>query len=141
MIKNTFRWFFGLLLMVSLCACGGRMQSVDQLATMSRDDFMSAMRWKQYPVAAAFMQQQEDREHFLKTFRELRDLHVTDVRMVDLKNYEQGKRFNVLMEMDYYLPPSVTLKTFTFDQTWVYFGDEDSPARGFQIVSPFPNFP
>ncbi len=43
--------------------------------------------------------------------------------------------------MDYYLLPSVTVKTFSFDQTWVYFNGEDSPQTGFLIITSFPDFP
>jgi hypothetical protein len=63
------------------------------------------------------------------------------VRLAKLKSFEAGSRFNATFEMDYYLPPSVTLKTFSFDQTWVYFGEERSARQGFLIVTPFPDFP
>ncbi len=45
------------------------------------------------------------------------------------------------VEMDYYLLPSVTIKTFSFDQTWLYFDGEDSEPKGFFVTTPFPDFP
>ncbi|NIR95110.1 MAG: hypothetical protein GWO08_16050 [Gammaproteobacteria bacterium] len=131
----------GLLVLFTLLACSSHVQSKGKLAELSRDDFMSAMRWKQYGVAAGMMQHEEDREHFMTTFRELKDLHITDVRLVKSKSFEGGNRINVTLEMDYYLPPSVTLETFTFDQTWIYHGEEGSLNQGFLIVTPFPDFP
>ena len=105
---------------------------------MSRDDFMNAMRWKRYNVAAGLMQP-EYAEEFLKTFRALKDIHIVDVRLIDVKRSAEGHRFDTTIEMDYYLLPSVTVKTFSFDQGWEFFGDENTEA--FFIVSPFPEFP
>jgi hypothetical protein len=101
---------------------------------------MNAMRWKRFQVAASLMQP-EHRGKFMETFKELKDLHIVDVRLVDLKTLAEGRRFETSMEMDYYLLPSVSVKTFNFDQSWVFFDAEDSIVKGFFIVTPFPDFP
>jgi hypothetical protein len=131
----------GLLVIFTLVACSSHVQPKGKLAELSREDFMSAMRWKQYEVAAGLMQHEEDREHFLNIFRELKDIHITDLRLVKTKSFEEGNRINVTLEMDYYLPPSMTLETFSFDQTWVYSAEDTSANQGFLIVTPFPDFP
>jgi hypothetical protein len=131
----------GLLLILCLAACLGQTQSPpEKLAEMSRDDFMSALRWKQYQVAANLMKP-EFRDDFLATFNALKDIHIVDVRMVDLKSTQEDRRFETTLEMDYYLLPSVTVKTFRFKQTWIYFEGEDPALQGFLIVTPFPAFP
>ena len=107
---------------------------------MSRDDFMNALRWKRYQVAASLMQPEYGQE-FLKTFRTLKDIHIVDVRLLDIKRSAEGWRFDTTMEMDYYLLPSVTVKTFSFDQTWEFFSGEDSKGQAYFIVTPFPDFP
>jgi hypothetical protein len=43
--------------------------------------------------------------------------------------------------MDYYLLPSVTVKTFRFDQTWLFFSGDETELQGFFITTPFPDFP
>ena len=43
--------------------------------------------------------------------------------------------------MDYTLLPSITLKTFTFDQVWIYTEENETAQGGFFIVTPFPEFP
>jgi len=43
--------------------------------------------------------------------------------------------------MDYYLLPSVSVKTFRFEQSWEFFGGDDQPQNGYFIVTPFPKFP
>jgi hypothetical protein len=53
----------------------------------------------------------------------------------------EGRRFETTIEMDYYILPSITVKTFRFEQTWVLFDGEDPALQGFLIVTPFPEFP
>lgn len=130
--------FFVMLL--SLVACSSHIKPVSKLGEMSRDDFMSAVRWKQYKVAADFMLP-ENRQDFLATFNKVKDIHITDVRLVDLKVTAEGRRFETSIEMDYYLLPSVSVKTFRFEQTWVYFDGEESERQGFLITTSFPDFP
>jgi hypothetical protein len=140
-ILNFMKVLFSATVFFSLLACGSHLdKSVNELGEMSRDDFMNALRWKQYKVAADFMLP-ENRKDFLTTFNKLKDIHITDVRLLDLQETAQGRRFEASVEMDYYLLPSVSVKTFNFDQTWVYFAGEDSPQSGFRIITSFPDFP
>ena len=141
MTLNFSKLFCGLLLALLLAACIGQSQvPPDKIAEMSRDDFMSAMRWKQYQVAANLMKP-EFREDFLAAFNDLKDIHIVDVRLIDLQSSQEDRRFETTLEMDYYLLPSVTVKTFRFKQTWIYFDGEDPALQGFLIVTPFPAFP
>ncbi|MCK4508952.1 MAG: hypothetical protein KAU27_10435 [Desulfuromonadales bacterium] len=116
------------------------LQQTAKLGEMSRDDFMNAMRWKQFDVAGSLMVP-EHRKHFMKTFAALKDIHIIDVKLTYLLSSEENKRFETTVEMDYYLLPSVTIKTFNFDQTWLYFDEDDSTPEGFFISTPFPDFP
>lgn len=132
--------FYGLVLVLLLTACSAHLPPTAKLAEMSRDDFMAAMRWKRFQVAASLMQP-ELRQEFLANFAPLRDLHIVDVRLLDVQTFDDGARFETALEMDYYLPPSVTVKTFAFNQRWQYFSGEGSPHQGFMIITPFPAFP
>lgn len=129
-----------LALLLILAACSSHVLPLGRIGEMSRDDFMEALRWKRYAIAASHLQP-ELRQPFVSTFTALKDIHITDVRLVDLKMKEGSPDFETRMEMDYYLLPSVTLKTFHFQQSWVYFAGPDPARQGFQIVSPFPPFP
>jgi hypothetical protein len=60
---------------------------------------------------------------------------------MDLQTSEEGWRFETRVEMDYYLLPSVTVKTFRFDQTWLFFSGDETELQGFFITTPFPDFP
>ena len=130
----------GIFLLFSVTACSSTLDPDVKLAEMSRDDFMSSMRWKSYKVAASLMLP-EYRQDFLETFDRLKDIHIIDVRMINFKPEDENRRFEATLEMDYYLLPSVTVKTFRFDQTWELFGDENQSQQGYFIVTPFPPFP
>jgi len=140
-ILNVMKVLGSAAILFSLLACSSHLDKpVTEVAEMSRDDFMNALRWKQYKVAAEFMLP-ENRKDFLATFRKLKDIHITDVRLLDLQETTEGRRFETSIEMDYYLLPSVSLKTFSFTQDWVYFAGEDSSQKGFRIITSFPDFP
>lgn len=141
MILNVMKVLGSAAILFSLLACSSHLDKpVTEVAEMSRDDFMNALRWKQYKVAAEFMLP-ENRKDFLATFRKLKDIHITDVRLLDLQETAEGRRFETSIEMDYYLLPSVSVKTFSFTQDWVYFAGEDSSQKGFRIITSFPDFP
>ena len=128
------------VLVLLLAACSSHLKPTVELAEMSRDDFMSAMRWKRFQVAASLMQP-EHRRDFMKTFSSLKDIDITDVRLIDLQVSEEGWRFETTVAMDYYLLPSVIVKTFSFDQTWMFFSGDETELQGFFITTPFPDFP
>ena len=134
------RWCL-LMIVLSLFACSStRLQPIGTIGEMSRNDFMNAMRWKRFKDAASFMQA-DHRQDFMAIFTPLKGLHITDVRLASLQESAEDRRFEASFEMDYYLLPSVTVKTLSFDQTWVFFDGDDPAKQGFIIVSPFPAFP
>lgn len=103
------------------------------------DNFIYALRWMQFNAAAAYLKP-ELREDFLAQFDDIRDLTVVDVRLDEVTLSADGKQIETRLEMDYYLLPSTTIKTFPILQTWNYF--ESGRAGGeYLIVTPFPAFP
>lgn len=141
MISAFLRTLCAFVLVSLLVACASQMTVPSaKLGEKYRKDFNSALRWKQYKVAASHMQP-ELRSEFLAIFDELKDIHIVDVRVVDAQSFDENSRFETTLEMDYYLLPSVTVKTFRFDQSWEFQGSEEQPQRGYSIVSPFPEFP
>jgi len=133
---------FVLILMLAACAVQQQLElkQREDLAESSRKDFINAMRWKRFGVAASLMKT-EYREDFMATFTPLKDIHIFTVKNVNTKDTADGRRFEMSVEMEYYLLPSVTVKTFNFDQTWEYFDGDDPALQGFFIVTPFPEFP
>ena len=108
-ILNVMKFFCASAILFSLLACSSHLdKSVNEVAELSRNDFMNALRWKQYKVAADFMLP-ENRKDFLATFNKLKDIHITDVRLLDLQETAEVRRFETSIEMDYYLLPSVSV--------------------------------
>lgn len=140
MIFNFWKALCGCVLVLLLVACSSHVKPTDKLGEMSRDDFLTDMRWKRFKEASSLMLP-EHRQAFMKTFTSLKDIDITDVRLVDLQTLDEGKRFETTVEMDYYLLPSVTVKTFRFDQTWSFIAGDDPALQGFFISTPFPDFP
>ncbi|MBE0574754.1 MAG: hypothetical protein IH613_02550 [Desulfuromonadales bacterium] len=137
---NFCRLLCSFMLVLLLAACSSHVQPPAELGEMSRNDFMTAMRWKNFKAAASHLQP-EHRQAFMKTFTSLKDIDITDVRLADLQIYDEGQRFETTVVMEYYLLPSVTVKTFSFDQTWLFFAGADPAHQGFFIATPFPDFP
>jgi len=140
MMKNLIQTICILTLTLALFACASHLTPSPKLAELHHQDFSKALRWKQYNVAASLMDE-EFRKPFLETFKELKDIDIIDVRLSDIRFFEDNKRFEASFEMDYVLLPSVTLKTFRFDQTWEFRQNANAPYAGYVIITPFPTFP
>ena len=131
----------GLFLVLVLVGCNYHDKQVAKIGDDSLKDFTSALRWKQYQVAASLMQP-EFRQEFITTFTAFKDdLHISDVRQVARQTFEEGRRIETVIEMEYTLMPSIVVKTFSFDQVWVYSEESETSPGGFFIVTPFPEFP
>ncbi|MBW2476741.1 MAG: hypothetical protein JRE63_05390 [Deltaproteobacteria bacterium] len=128
--------FLSLLLPVGCSSVSTLINPPEKQQTAALDDFIYALRWQQYKSAAGFM----DREHrkaFLGQFSDQKDLTVTDVRLVETLLSPDGQQAEAVIDIDYYLLPSVSLKTFRLEQTWAY---SETEGR-FRIITPFPPFP
>lgn len=105
------------------------------------DAFVLAMRLGEFPAAAQHLAP-EHRQDFLEQFAALaKDLHIVDVRITQMTVSAEGRRVDVTQEMDYYLLPSVTVRTFRYDQTWSYFDESSQRSARYRIITPFPRFP
>ncbi len=130
---------FVLTLTLALSACALLNPPAKQRKA-ALEDFVYALRWQRYPEASQFFVR-EQRRGFLDYFEELKDLNITDVRLKRVDQSAEERRAEVRLEIDYYLLPSVTLKTLNVEQTWVYFETADADSNGYLITTPFPKFP
>ena len=132
------------VLVLMLTACGVQQkysqQQTAKLAELTQENFKDAMVWKKFDVAASLMLP-EHRRDFMKTFMPLKDIQITDFKTIYLQPSDENRRYDTTIAMEYYLLPSVTVKTFNFDQTWVYFDGDDPTQQGFLVTTSFPDFP
>lgn len=131
---------FCLTVLLLMAACSNHAWPSKELAVSSRENFVTALRWGKIQSAAVFIHT-DHREAFLAVFEPLKDLHITDVRLVELQPREDDNGFDTTIEMDYYLLPSVSIKTMNIDQRWEFFSGEESAHKGYFIVTAFPGFP
>ncbi len=136
-MSKRFSWLLICLMVLAGCQM---LNPPEKKSSSALDDFVYALRWQQYDAAADFMKP-EFRDDFLSTFKDNKDLHVVDVRLAEAKVSAEGRRTETEIELDYYLLPSLTVKTFRFAQTWVYFDQDDAAQGYYQITTPFPVFP
>jgi len=140
-MKTRFiRVLSGFVLGLTLLACSHHITPSAKLGAMFRDDFSNALRWKQFKVASEHMQP-EIGKAFMAKFSEMKDLNIADVRLVDVQSYDGESRFDATFEMDYFILPSVTLKTFRFEQSWEFLTEPGQVQGRYVIVTPFPDFP
>jgi hypothetical protein len=104
------------------------------------DNFMQQLRWKDFQGASQHMAE-EYREGFLNQFSGLSDLRITDVRLESTSFREKDQRMETWAVLEYYLLPSISIKTFTFRQEWELRGADRYRSGTWVIVTPFPKFP
>lgn len=128
--------FLSFLLPIGCSSISTLINPPEKQQSAALDDFIYALRWQQYKAAAGFMER-EHRKAFLGQFSDQKDLTITDVRLVETLLSPDAQQAEAVIDIDYYLLPSVSLKTFRFEQTWAYSEAENS----YRIITPFPPFP
>ncbi|MDT8441202.1 MAG: hypothetical protein RQ723_06045 [Desulfuromonadales bacterium] len=137
---NPYR-FAGLVVLLLLLFAGCTpLFSPERQGRKTVDDFIYTLRWMQFPAAAGFMQPDLQKD-FLDQFKAVQnDLTITDVRLAEVTIYEEGRRVETAIEMDYYLLPSAMVKTLEIEQAWDYI--ENGRVSGDHLITtPFPEFP
>ncbi len=131
------------MLLCSLTACGlgNFVNPPAAQGQQALDDFMRALRLEEYSAAASHLIP-EHQPAFLETFAPLsKDLTIIDVRLERIDITEEGRQADVALELEYYLLPSAVVKSFHFEQTWVYLeGGKKEPSH-YLVETPFPPFP
>lgn len=138
-IRNS---LIGLLLCcLSACALNDLMNSPAEQRQESLDTFVQAMRLGEFKVAASYLTQ-NNRAAFLNQFEALeKDLTFVETRVEEVTILDEGDKVDVVLELDYFLLPSATVKTFRFDHTWAYVEPGGNQVSGYLIETPFPSFP
>jgi len=141
-IPRYLRLLLALAITLTVVACGPPSPPAATGKNSAPDNFMYALRWQRYQEAATFFSSDDHRRAFLDQFDALSsDLTVMDVRLKRNQPRDNGRSTDVLLEMDYQLLPSASLKTLRINQTWIYFETGAAERSGFLITTQFPKFP
>ncbi len=144
--KRTSRMFPGggkgcliLLVIGLLLSCGVVVRPASEF-TLANRDYVQRLRWMDVPGAARYLAP-EFQDEFIEQFTGWDDLHVVDVRVTSIEFLNDGRQALTRNVLEYYLLPSVTVKTFRFEQKWSYLGGDRYHPGNWIITTAFPPFP
>lgn len=137
---KPFRFALVVLLTGLLASCAMAPKVSDDL-TPSVYDFAERLRWKDFHGASRYFVEEDNRNGILQTFSDMKDLEITDIVIQSIDITGQGQDATTTMVMEYFLLPSVAVKTYRFQLQWRYSGLKPDASDSWRIVSPFPSFP
>jgi hypothetical protein len=79
-----------------------------------------------------------EQEEYRKKITEAGEVKVVDYRVKTMECEPVKGEASVMVELDYYRPPSVTVKTVVDNQKWSYEGEKDN--RTWRLKTPLPDF-
>ena len=96
------------------------------------------LRWHEIENAVMTYSDPEQREDNLKQAETLkkRGLSVTDFRILSSRYLPEKKSGDVVTEFDYYILPSIRVKTISYRQEWVYM----ESIKSWKLKSGLPPF-
>jgi hypothetical protein len=97
------------------------------------------VRWNELDKAIAAIPPDRLREEFRLKVKAAKGVTVTDVRVKSQSCSPQKGEAMVVMDIDYYREPSVTLKTVEDVQKWQYV-EEEKDSRVWRLMSLPPDF-
>ena len=121
-------WFKSLLLLAScmiITACADRMLSCESF-TQNMKAYNRLIRWHEVENAGMHYLEPTLRDTFMKSAAEMkkRGVIITDYRILTSECLQEKRNAEVIAEFDYYVQPSVRVKTLTYRQQWNY-GEKD----------------
>jgi hypothetical protein len=96
------------------------------------------LRWHEIENAVMTYSDPERREEYLKQAETLkkRGLSVTDFRILSSRYLPEKKSGDVVAEFDYYVLPSIRVKTISYRQEWIYLEN----IKSWKLKSGLPSF-
>ena len=104
----------------------------------STKDYIRLVRWNEFENAMAIYVSVPMHEEYRKKIEDMGEVKVVDYRVKTRECDPVLGVASVKVEIDYYRPPSVTVKTVTDYQKWTYDGPEDQ--RFWQLKTVLPEF-
>lgn len=120
-----------------LSACTALLDLKGTLDKSSRE-YNEMVRWQELDSACLSFVDKALREDCQKRADAARDVKVTDYRIVRVERTPSGKEATILVQIDYYIPPSATVKTMEDLQKWRYESGES--GKGWRLMSLPPLF-
>lgn len=120
-----------------LSGCAHLMDPKGDLDKVSRE-YNEMVRWDGREAACAAFADKALHDDCRKLAEAARDVKVADYRVVRVERDPSGKDAAILVRIEYYVPPSATVKTVEDLQQWRYMSN--GPDRGWRLMSLPPRF-
>ena len=136
---KTFHLLSVTAILIILASCQSIHESnvADEFDRGSKDYFHK-VRWHELENVPLYFVNDPLREDFKKRVVAARKVEIADYRVKDLECLPREGKAEVTVEWDYYIPPSVKLKTVEDPQKWQYF--ENDEKKGWMLMTLFPEF-
>lgn len=125
-MKNLL-WMCALLLVLPSCQSLRNLRSADSFNDASRD-YIVMVRWHEFDKALLTFADKSVREEFGQRVAAAANVNVVDYRVRSMECQPEKGEAEVTVEWDYYLPPSVRVKTVVDPQRWSYV-EENGGSR------------
>ena len=96
------------------------------------------VRWHEFDTAEATYVPPKLRDEYRKRIMAAKEVNIVDFRVKSMECSPEKREGSVVAEIDYYRPPSVTVRTLEDRQLWSYEGDEEH--RAWRLTTLLPEF-
>ncbi len=125
------------LLSLSACSYWRNMTAKQDFDDSSRE-YNRLVRWQEPEQACQLYVDKAIREQFLAKVQAAKEVKIVDYRVKSVECEVERNEATAKVELDYYIPPSIQIKTLEDTQKWVYV--EENGNRFWQLKSLFPEF-
>lgn len=128
---------FVTLLALTACQSWQNIRSTDKLNDASRN-YIRMVRWHELDQALLTFADKSVHKEFQQRVTAAENVNVVDYRIKRSECRPEKGEAEVLIDWDYYIPPSVTVKTVTDLQKWAYM--EENGQGKWVLMTLLPEF-
>jgi hypothetical protein len=131
-----------------LCSCAQigsyieqvKMEKINEACEKDIKDYNKLLRWREIENAGMLYMDRTLRDEFMKSAEDFRrrEVIIADQRILTSECLAEKKTADVVVEFDYYVPPSNLIKTQTYRQSWIYLDSGES--KGWHLKTVLPGF-
>ena len=128
-----------ILVLLTASSCSSiKKFTVNEEFEKSSKSYNKMLRWREWENAAAAFAAGPLREKFASRIKAAEKITVTELRVKTQEcNVDKGEA-EVVIDIDYYISPSVTIKTVEDYQKWKY--SEENGHKLWRLTTLFPEF-
>lgn len=97
------------------------------------------LRWHEMDTAVHVFPPEELQQEFARKVQAAKNVTVTDFRIKKMECFPEKGEATVILDIDYYREPSITMKTVEDKQEWKYLGEKDN--KRWRLMTLPPDFP